>query len=91
MNKLNRTVLASLALCAVAFTQSAVADDQVKSDSTIKSISPSAVTKPVNTNVPPGYGAATPSTKKSKISDSPSANGKSKVCMMPNGQMVPCN
>ncbi|CAN1522655.1 hypothetical protein MCEORH2_01175 [Methylophilaceae bacterium] len=90
MNLHNRTIFASLALCALAFAQSATADDQVKSDSTIKSTPQSAVIKPVNTTVPPGYGKATPSTKESKISDAPSANSKSKMCMMPNGQMAPC-
>jgi hypothetical protein len=90
MNKLNHTVLASLALCVVAFTQSAIAEEQVKSDLVTKSLPQSAVIKPVNTNVPPGYGNATPSTKDSKISGVPSANSKSKMCMMPNGQMAPC-
>ena len=90
MNKLNHTVLASLALCAVAFTQSAIAEEQVKSDLVTKSLPQSAVIKPVNTTVPPGYGNATPSTKDSKISVAPSANSKSKMCMMPNGQMAPC-
>lgn len=90
MNILNRTILARLALCALVFAQSASAQDQVKSDSAIKSIPQSALVKPVNTTVPPGYGDAKPSTKKPTISDAPSANGKSKMCMMPNGQMAPC-
>ena len=90
MNALNRTIFASLALCAQAFSQSAAADDQVKSDSTIKSTPQSAVIKPVNTTIPSGYGNATPSTKDSKKSVAPSANSKSKMCMMPNGQMAPC-
>ncbi len=87
---LNRTILASLALCAVALTQSATAEEHIKSDVITKSLPQPAVIKPVNTTVPPGYGNATPSTKDSKISDAPSANSKSKMCMMPNGQMAPC-
>ena len=84
MNKLNRTLLA---LCAVAFTQSAVADDQVKSDSTIKSIPQSAVIKPVNTTVPPSYGAVTPTTKKPTVNNTPSANSKGKDC---SASIIPC-
>lgn len=83
MNSLNRTVLLSLILCAVAFVQSAVAQDQVESDSSIKSIPQSAVIKPVNTTVPPGYGAVTPSTKKAKVSDAPTAKGKPTICIYP--------
>jgi hypothetical protein len=83
MNMLNRTILASLALCAVALTQSASAQDQVKSDSAIKSIPQSAVVKPVNTTVPPGYGDAKPSTKKPTISDAPTTNGKPAICIYP--------
>lgn len=83
MNKLNRTILVSLALCTVAFAQSASAQDQVKLDSTIKSIPQSAVVKPVNTTVPSGYGDATPSTKKAKVSDAPTAKGKPAICIYP--------
>jgi hypothetical protein len=85
MNKLNHTVLASLALCAVAFTQSAIAEEQVKSDVITKSLPQPAVIKPVNTTVPPGYGNATPSTKKPTVSNTTSTN--SKGCNPP---IIPC-
>lgn len=82
MNVLNRTLLASLVLCTVAFAQNAVADDQVKPDSPIKSVpQPAVITKPVNTTVPPGYGNATPTTKNPKVGATPTAKGK--VCLPP--------
>ena len=84
MNKHNHTVLASLALCAVAFTQSAIAEEQVKSDSTIKSNpKPAGLTKPVNTTVPPAYGNATPTTKDLKVKNTPKSDKKTKDCKYP--------
>lgn len=80
---LNRTILASLALCAVALTQSATAEEHIKSDVITKSLPQPAVIKPVNTTVPPGYGDAKPSTKKPTISDAPSTNGKPAICIYP--------
>jgi len=85
MNKLSRSVIASLALCAAAFTQSVVAEEQVKSDVITKSLPQPAVIKPVNTTVPPGYGNATPSTKKPTVSNTTSTN--SKGCNPP---IIPC-
>ena len=82
---LNRTILASLALCAVALTQSATAEEHIKSDVITKSLPQPAVIKPVNTTVPPGYGNATPSTKKPTVSNTTSTN--SKGCNPP---IIPC-
>ncbi len=64
MNKLNRTLLASLALCAVTFAQSAAAQDQVKSNGMTKS--PPPVT-PINVPSAPA---------KNKINSAPTPEAK---------------
>ncbi len=68
MNKLNRTLLASLALCAVTFAQSAAAQDQVKSNGMTKS--PPPVT-PINV---PSAPASAPA--KNKINSAPTPEAK---------------
>ena len=82
MKVINRTLLATLTLCAIAFTHAAYAEDQVKSD-VVKIKNPIKITNPIDVK-------SLPAPTKDKLSDAPSANSKTKMCMMPNGQMVPC-
>lgn len=85
MNILNRSILASLTLCAVAFAQSATAEDQVKSDSTINSIQQPVLVKPIGTTAD----SKTPPTK-NKVNSTPTANSKGKMCLSPIGTWVSC-
>jgi hypothetical protein len=74
MNKHNHTVLASLALCAVAFTQSTIAEEQVKSDVITKSLPQPAPLKPISVPTKPA---------KNKINNTPKSDKKTKDCKYP--------
>ncbi len=64
MNKLNRTLLASLALCAVTFAQNVAAENQVKSNGMTKNPPP---VKPINVPSAPA---------KNKINSAPTPEAK---------------
>ncbi|MCF8193283.1 MAG: hypothetical protein K9J03_03735 [Candidatus Methylopumilus sp.] len=74
MNILNRTVLAGLALCSMTFAQSAVAQDQVKSDVITKSLPQPAPLKPISVPTKPA---------KNKINNTPKSDKKTKDCKYP--------
>ncbi|CAN6134246.1 hypothetical protein MCETRH20_01084 [Methylophilaceae bacterium] len=76
MNILNRTILASLALCTVAFAQSAAAQEQ-KFPSTTISLDAAQV-KPVGSTVPP---VSKPT--QVKPSNTPTPDVKTKHCKYP--------
>ncbi len=78
MKVINRTLLAALTLCAIAFTHSAYAQDQVKSDA-VKIKNPVKITNPIDAKTQP-----TPT--QDKLSDAPSANSKTKCGLSPIGQ-----
>jgi hypothetical protein len=80
MNAINRTLLATLTVCAIAFTHSAYAQDQVKSDA-VKIKNPVKIAKPIDVKT-------LPQPTQDKLSGAPSSN--SKMCLSPIGQMVPC-
>ena len=83
MNVINRTLLATLTVCAIAFTHGAYAEDQVKSDA-LKIKNPVKISNPVDVKTPPTL-------TKDKLGDAPTANSKTKICLNPtNGMPFPC-
>jgi hypothetical protein len=74
MKVIYRTLLASLTLCAIAFSHNAAAQDEVKSDVITKSIPQPVLVKPISA-------PATPT--KNKINNTPTADVKTKHCKYP--------
>ena len=88
MNALNRTLLATLTVCGIAFTHGAGAADQVKSDA-VKIQNPVKIKNPVKITNPIDV-KTLPAPTQEKLSDAPSANGKTHYCRTPTGAMIEC-
>jgi hypothetical protein len=84
MNALNRTLLATLTVCGIAFTHGAGAADQVKSDA-VKIQNPVKIKNPVKITNPIDV-KTLPVPTQDKLSDAPSANSKTKCGLSPIGQ-----
>ncbi|CAN1522621.1 hypothetical protein MCEORH2_01174 [Methylophilaceae bacterium] len=74
MMTINRTLFALLTVCAIAFAQSAVAQDKAPPDTVGKKVPTSDLVKPVDSNTPPTI---------SKINNAPTADKKTKNCKYP--------